>query len=91
MIIKISVGARKFGYIIWNKKTGSNLVKALKGRKKVRVFLNGFDLGEKNVDYKYSRISLGYRFTRSLPEDHNAYSIKIDGIRMEVKTFHDNV
>ena len=86
MKVKITAGARQFGYLIWSKKTGKELEKALDGRTAINVLLNGFDLGMKNIDYKYHRISLGYRFTRAIPETHNTFSIKFEGDRMEVKT-----
>ena len=49
---------------------------------------NGFDLGEKNIDRKYHRISLGYKLTRALPEAHDTYSVKLkDGV-LEVRSLH---
>ena len=86
--LPITKSARKFGYFIWNWKTNQEIERILSGKDKVHVFLNGFDLGEKNIDRKYHRISLGFKFTRALPESHDYYAVTEENGKLEVTTFN---
>lgn len=90
MKLAITKGAKQFGYLIWNKKNNNEIERLLKGRNSVRVNFNCFDLGEKNVDRKYHRISLGYKLTRALPETHNMYFVTMKNNILEVKSFDGN-
>ena len=62
--------------------------KMFRGRDSIPVIFNGFLLGEKNIDRKYFRISLGYKLTRAMPKDHNIYSVKIKNGVLEVRSLH---
>lgn len=87
MNIHITKGARQYGYLIWNSKIDSDIEKMLTGLSVVDVRFNGFMLGEKNIDRKYHRISLGYKLTRALPIEHDTFEVSyIDGV-LEVKSF----
>lgn len=87
MNIYITKGARQYGYIIWNNKMDADIEKMLVGLTVVDVCFNGFNLGKKNIDRKYHRISLGYKLTRALPKEHDTFSVSyIDGV-LEVKSF----
>lgn len=87
MNIHITKGARQFGYLIWNNKTSSDIEKMLTGLSVVDVRFNGFMIGKKNIDRKYHRISLGYKLTRALPNEHDTFSVSyVDGV-LEVKSF----
>lgn len=90
MKLVITKSAKQFGYLIWNNQTNDEMEQLLEGRETVRVNLNGFDLGEKNVDRKYHRISLGYKLTRALPISHNMYFITKNNDVLEVKSFDGN-
>lgn len=86
--VAITKGARQFGYLIWNAKNGGDLEKMLNKKDSIHVNFNGFDLGEKNIDWKYHRISLGYKLTRAMPTEHSVYSVSLkDGI-LEVKSLN---
>lgn len=90
MNLIITKSARQFGYLIWNRKSLNAMEKMLEGRDSIPITFNGFVLGEKNIDRKFHRISLGYKFTRAMPEDHNIYAVKIkDGV-LEVRSLHGN-
>lgn len=41
----------------------------------VDVCFNGFNIGKKNIDRRYHRISLGYKLTRALPKEHDTFSV----------------
>ena len=88
MNIPITKGAKQYGYLIWNQKTESEIEALLSGLETVNVRFNNFNLGEKNIDRKYHRISLGYKLTRALPIDHNMYDIKMNNGILEVNSFN---
>ncbi len=88
MNIRITKGARQYGYLIWNSKNEAGIEELLKDLDKVRVKFNNFDLGEKNIDRKYRRVSLGYKLTRALPVDHTMYEVKMNNGILEVTSFN---
>lgn len=73
LTIPITKSARQFGYIIWTPKLNNQLHEFLKGASHVHLLFQGADLGEKKVDWKYRRISIGYRWTRRLGDDVSQY------------------
>lgn len=87
MNLHITKGARQYGYLIWNGKTDIEMEKLLKGLQTVGVCFNGFILGEKNIDRRYHRISLGYKLTRALPKEHDTFSVRYQDGMLEVKSF----
>lgn len=89
MKVLITKSARKFGYIIWNKKTSVEINKMLGGKTEIEVIFNGFVLGTKPIDWKYHRISIGYKFTRTLPENAHFYYIELKDSILEVTTKND--
>lgn len=84
MKIPITKAARQYGYLIWNSKTEPEIEKIFKGLDKVKVIFNNFNLGEKKIDRRYHRLSLGYKLTRALPIDHTIYEIKMNDDGLEV-------
>jgi|BioPla2DNA2_1021312.scaffolds.fasta_scaffold11119_2 hypothetical protein len=87
MEILITKGARKYGYIIWNKSHNEEMEKILAGKESVEVHFNGFNLGEKSIDRKYYRISLGYKLTRAMPKEHDTYSVNLKNNILEVISY----
>ena len=73
----ISKSARQFGYIIWPPSFNKDFEKELKNAEKVTIVFNGLNIGEKRIDWKYRRISIGYKFTRALPEQVKNFEIEI--------------
>lgn len=51
MKLKITKGARQFGYLIWSSKTEAEMEKMLQKKDEIKVSLNSFDLGEKHIDH----------------------------------------
>jgi len=90
MNIPITKGARQYGYLIWNNKTSIEIEKLLCGKNSVYIRFNGFELGEKNIDRKYFRISLGYKLTRALPANQNMFSVDMNDGILEVRTYNGN-
>ena len=69
MKIEITQRVRQYGYFIWKKSQDEKMINLLgDGRAKVHLIFDNAILGEKNVDWKNRRISIGWRWTRALPE-----------------------
>jgi len=77
LTIPITKSARQFGYVIWPPNLNDQVGTFLGGTSKVRLYFQGADLGEKNVDWKYRRISIGYRWTRRLSDDVTKYVLSL--------------
>jgi hypothetical protein len=61
MIVPITDRARKFGYLIWPSAADQDLRALLGDSQTVALCFQGVDLGNKTVDWKHRRISLGPR------------------------------
>ncbi len=88
MNIKITKGARQYGYLIWNSQIEETIEEMLRGLDSVPVKFNGFILGEKRIDWKYHRISLGYKLTRALSPDQTMFSVLFNDGILEVKSYN---
>lgn len=88
MIISITKSARKFGYIIWSEKTNGLMKELIGDRKEVAISFNGLLIGIKPIDWKYHRISIGYKFTRALPDTATKYNISFNNELLEVKAIN---
>jgi len=75
--IKILNRAKKYGYVMWNKENDFEIRNYLKDRKSVHVTFDGKDLGVKNIDWKYRRISLGASNTRDLPPEKEQFVLTL--------------
>ena len=84
MDLYITKSARQFGYIIWSSRTEPEIRKLLGDRSEIAVTLNGFSIGVKKIDWKYHRISIGYKFTRALPSSVQTYSLSRHDDTLEV-------
>lgn len=84
MIIPISKRAKEYGYVIWHKGQDSMVRALLADKQRFRVFLQGSDRGEKNVDWAHRRISIGYKWTRQLPENATNYHLEVRGTELHV-------
>ena len=73
MILSTTKSTRRFGYTM-----SKELIGDCSG---IAVPFNGFSVGVKSADWKYHRISAGYRFTRALSKTFKIYNL----------TFRDNV
>ena len=89
MKLPITKSGRKYGYIIWNLKNSMEMEKMLHGMDSVPIIFNGFVLGQKSIDRRYHRISLGYKLTRALPLDQTTFILNIENGALEVTTSND--
>lgn len=67
--LPITKAARHWGYVTWRRSQSQRMKAFLKNNSTVHLFFMGSDHGEKNVDWKYCRISIGYKWTRRLPNN----------------------
>jgi len=86
MTLNITKSARRYGYIIWSEKNDKDMKKLLGDFTSVSVIFNGFSVGTKNIDWKYHRISIGWKFTRALPDIISSFVLKRKGEILEVTT-----
>ena len=73
--IPISKRARKYGYIIWPKSKDDEFRSLLSGEETVTIVFGNADLGKKEVDWKYRRISVGPTQTRQLSLEATSFQL----------------
>lgn len=78
LVLPITARARKYGYITWTLNLDPTIKEFLNGAPKIRLFFQGTDFGEKKVDWRYHRISIGYRWTRGLPTSVSEYKLQLE-------------
>jgi hypothetical protein len=74
--IPFSNRSRKFGYLYWQKRDDSRVFSFFGDRDAVVIVFQGYLIGEKRIDRKYRRISLGWSKTRKLPESVEKLRLK---------------
>ena len=86
--IPISRRARSYGYLFWPKASDREMAEILGESATAVVVLDGVTLGEKRVDWKYRRISLGQSKTRSLSPSASRFRVSAaaDGSLQVVST-----
>jgi hypothetical protein len=70
VVVLLTNRAREYGYIIWGKQQDESVKEELGSISEVDLVLNGKEIGKKRIDWKGRRISMGYRHTRHLSEEH---------------------
>ena len=78
LTLPISDRARKYGYILWAKKTEKQVADFLGDREEVEIYFNDTFIGSKKVDWKYRRISIGYSRTRNLSLNLKKFLLKLE-------------
>ena len=74
-MIPISERARKYGYVIWPKKLDRDVRALLGDVDTLAVVMDGRSLGEKRVDWKYRRISVGQSNTRVIAPGRSSFDL----------------
>jgi hypothetical protein len=75
LLIPITGRSRQYGYIFWFKAIDSKVKGFLGDAVSVGVVFEGADHGVKNVDWKNRRISIGWRWTRQIPQKLNEFEL----------------
>lgn len=78
LILPIKKWSRKHGYISWTRTHNEKMKGLLKQASKVHIFFQDFNLGWKNVDWKYHRISIGSMWTKKLPTNLCEYVLNYE-------------
>lgn len=73
MNMKCSANSIKYGYIFWSKSQDEAAKQLFGGMKRIKVVFEGNVVGEKNIDWKYRRISIGKKAIQSLPSTSSSY------------------
>jgi len=81
--IPITERARKYGYVIWRKSQDEE-VRALLGEADSIDLCGDIDQRGKNVDWKQRRVSITYRFTRSLPKTAKRFRLSKVGKKISL-------
>lgn len=79
MQIPISERSRRFGYLIWPRRLDSEIARELQDRQRIRVVLEGKEMGEKLIDWRHRRISLGPKQTRAIAMTATTFEALVDG------------
>lgn len=66
--LPITNRCRKYGYLVWPKRQDEEVESVLRRQENIRVIFQSKDLGEKRIDWKYRRISLGPSQTQGLDD-----------------------
>lgn len=73
LTLPITKSGRQYGYVIWPSNMKERVRDFLKEALHIHLFFQGIDLGEKKVDWRFGRISIGYRWTHRLDENISQY------------------
>ena len=71
--VPITNRARQYGYFIWPAKQDEEIKRVFRGVSKIDVWFESSYLGEKNIDWRNRRVSLGPRQTRSVAPESSVY------------------
>lgn len=84
--VEITKRSREYGYVYWFKEQDKDMQELLGKKDYVElVFLNA-EHGSKRVDWGNRRISIGYRWTRRLPDSKKFFVLKLSQTnRLEIQ------
>jgi hypothetical protein len=83
--IEITDRAKKFGYVFWKRKHDQDMSRLLGKRIAVDVIFRNADHGKKIIDWKNRRISIGYRWTRSLDKSMKIFVLNMSKKKLEIE------
>lgn len=75
LAVPITPRSKQYGFIFWSKASEEEVTKFFKNAEKVDVWFQNSYLGTKRIDWKYRRISLGWKRTRALPNEVKYFRI----------------
>ncbi len=77
--------ARQYGYVFWHSTQDGEMAKLLGKRESVDVTFMNAPTAKKRIDWRYRRISVGWRSTRSLPPSTTMFVLRMSkSNRLEV-------
>lgn len=78
VLLPIMPNAKKYGYITWNGKVEEKIKELLNNASEVNVTFDSRQIGKKNVDWKYKRISVGSKKTNNVSLTSTQYELAYD-------------
>ena len=84
LVIPISKRSKEYGYLIWPARLDDQIISVLGKQENVRLYFDGSDRGDKNVDWKNRRISIGYKWTKSIPDDITEFHVHTAGSKLYI-------
>ena len=75
--LKILDRGKTYGYLYWTKSQDKKMRSLLDGLDRVQIIFRNADHGEKRIDWRYRRISLGQRWTRQIPASMKLFVLKM--------------
>lgn len=76
--LPITQNAKRFGYITWTMKDNEKVKQLLSNNTSINLEYMGANHGEKRIDWKYRRISVGKKWTNMLPENVTEWVFNYD-------------
>lgn len=64
---------------MWYKREDPLIRELIGDQAEVSLYFNGSFMGSKKIDWKNRRISIGYKWTRMIPDDHLNYVVSVEG------------
>jgi len=84
--IEITERARRYGYVFWMKRQDEEMAALLGAKGAVEVTFMGADHGKKNIDWQHRRVSIGWRWTKSLPKSTKVFILNMSkSNRLEIQ------
>lgn len=75
--VDITDRAKKYGYVFWRKAQDEAMSSLLGKREAVDVVFMNAEHGKKKIDWRHRRISIGWRWTRKLPQSKQVFVLKM--------------
>jgi hypothetical protein len=75
--LEIKPRARRYGYLYWGRQQDVEMSRLLGKRDAIDIIFMGASHGQKRIDWKYRRISIGWRWTRSLPQSKKVFLLHV--------------
>ena len=86
MKIAIIPRARRFGYLIWPAAIDNEMKLLMGNRDHIELVFDKAAHGEKRIDWRYRRISIGWRWTRLMPESRKYFNLSVDNGILTIHT-----
>lgn len=83
--VEVTPRALKYGYLFWSHKLDREMKDLLGNRSVIDVWFNKSFLGKKNIDWRYRRISLGWKQTRMIDKRSSFFVLELkDGKSLNI-------
>lgn len=76
--IPLTERCRKYGYVYWTKELDSTVTKFFAGKKRVTVVLDQYLLGDKKIDLKFRRISIGAVRAQGISKECDTFRLSLE-------------